>query len=44
MVKKIMLNQVGYINKMPKIAYLTGSADYFQIVRAKGGKTVFSGT
>ena len=44
MVKKIMLNQVGYISKMPKIAYLTGSADYFQIVRAKGGKTVFSGT
>ena len=43
MVKKIMLNQLGYINTMPKTAYITGFVDYFQIVRAKGGKTVFSG-
>ena len=41
--RKIMLNQLGYINTMPKTAYLTGSADSFQIVKARGGKTVFSG-
>ncbi len=44
MVKKIIFNQIGYIDKMPKKAYLTGSSDSFQIIRAKGGKTVFSGT
>lgn len=44
MVKKIMLNQVGYIDTMPKTAYFTGSADSFQIINAKGGRTVFSGT
>ena len=43
MVKKIMLNQLGYIDTMPKTAYFTGTTDYFYIVRAKGGKTVFSG-
>ena len=44
MVKKIMLNQLGYIDSMPKTAYFTGNTDSFQIVTVKGGKTVFSGT
>ena len=43
MVKKIILNQLGYIDTMPKTAYFTGNTDNFQIIRAKGGKTVFSG-
>ncbi len=38
-----MPNQVGYIDSMPKTAYLTGSADSFSIVKINGGRTVFTG-
>ncbi len=42
-VKKIMFNQLGYIYNMQKLAYFTGYADSFQIVRSHGG-VAFSGT
>ncbi|MBR4096855.1 MAG: glycoside hydrolase family 9 protein [Oscillospiraceae bacterium] len=41
--KKIILNQVGYISNQVKTAVYAGSADSFQIVDAKTGKTMFSG-
>lgn len=43
MSKKIALNQIGYINTMPKTAVFIGNADSFQIVNAKNGKIMFSG-
>ena len=41
--KKIILNQLGYINTMPKTAVFTGNAELFQIISAENGKTMFSG-
>lgn len=41
--KKIFLNQVGYISNQKKTAVYTGTADSFQIIDAKTGKTMFSG-
>lgn len=41
--KKIVLNQLGYINTMPKTAVIVGAADSFQIVDIKHGRTMFSG-
>lgn len=43
MVKRIALNQVGYIADMPKTAVIVGAADVFEIVGAESGKTFFSG-
>lgn len=43
MSKKIVLNQLGYISSMPKTAAFVGTAESFQIVDAKSGKTMFSG-
>lgn len=41
--KKIILNQLGYINTMPKTAVFIGNAELFQIISAENGKTMFSG-
>lgn len=41
--KKIILNQIGYISNQTKTAVYAGSADSFQIVNARNGKTMFSG-
>ena len=41
--KKIFLNQIGYISSQPKTAVYTGTADSFQIINARTGKTMFSG-
>lgn len=43
MSKKILHNQLGYINNMPKTAVFIGSADSFRIVDIKSGRTMFSG-
>ncbi|MBQ7980007.1 MAG: glycoside hydrolase, partial [Oscillospiraceae bacterium] len=41
--RKIFLNQIGYISNQTKTAVYAGTADSFQIVNAKTGKTMFSG-
>lgn len=41
--RKIVLNQLGYINTMPKTAVIVGAADLFQIVNIRNGRTMFSG-
>lgn len=41
--RKIVLNQLGYINNMPKSAVIVGAAESFQIVDIKHGRTMFSG-
>ncbi len=41
--KKIIINQLGYIDSMPKSAVYLGSADSFQIVNSRNGRTMFSG-
>lgn len=41
--KKIILNQIGYISNQAKTAVYAGTADSFQIIDAKTGKTMFSG-
>ncbi len=41
--KKIIFNQVGYISNQVKTAVYAGTADSFQLVNAKTGKTMFSG-
>ena len=41
--KKIILNQLEYINTMPKTAVFIGNAELFQIISAENGKTMFSG-
>lgn len=41
--KKIIINQLGYVDTMPKTAVYAGNADSFQIVNARNGRTMFSG-
>ncbi|MBQ3161334.1 MAG: glycoside hydrolase family 9 protein [Oscillospiraceae bacterium] len=41
--RKIFVNQIGYISNQVKTAVYTGTADSFQIVNAKTGRTMFSG-
>lgn len=43
MIRKIFLNQLGYVNHMPKTAVLSGTANSFQVIDARSGKTMFSG-
>lgn len=41
--KKIFLNQIGYVNTLPKTAALTGKCESFSIINASNGKVMFSG-
>lgn len=43
MLKKIIVNQLGYCLSMPKTAVYTGATDSFRVVDAETGKTVLHG-